>query len=109
MYWIDPFTYLVGGLLEPLLWSVPVQCTEAELANIRLPSNTTCGEYMAEFFQYSPGYVVDPTDTSSCSYCSFSTGADYLRTMNINEAYYGWRNVSTSTQANCSAYAVLCH
>jgi ABC-type multidrug transport system permease subunit len=94
MYWLDPFSYLLGGLLEPVVWSVNVQCKESELASIPLPSNTTCGEFMQDFLSSNSGYVVDPTNTTSCAYCPYTTGADYLKTFNINASYYGWRDVS---------------
>ena len=88
------FTYLVGGLLEPIVWDVQVECTKSELTSITLPSNQTCGEYMADFLAENAGYVTDPSSADSCSYCVYSTGADYARTFNINESYYGWRDVS---------------
>jgi ABC-type multidrug transport system permease subunit len=96
LYYLDPFTYLIGGLLEPVVWDVEVQCKTGELAQIPLPSgnSTTCGDYMADFVAEHGGYLLDPTTTDSCSYCAYSTGADYLREMNINEKYYGWRDVS---------------
>ena len=93
LYWLDPFTYLVQGLLTPVTWHVQVQCKPDELTHIPLPSNTTCGEFLGEFLADHAGYVTDSRNTSTCAYCEYSTGADYLRTMNIKGAYYGWRSV----------------
>ena len=97
LYYLDPFTYLIGGLLEPVVWDVEVQCKTDEMARIPLPSGngTTCADYMADFVAEHGGYLLDPTATDSCSYCAYNTGADYLREMNINEKYYGWRDVSS--------------
>ena len=94
MYWLDPFTYLVQGLLTPVTWDVIVQCKPEELTYIPLQSNTTCGEYIGNFLTDNAGYVVDEGNTTMCAYCQYSTGADFLRTMNIKEQYYGWRSVS---------------
>lgn len=94
LYYIDPFTYLIGALLTPVAWDVQVKCLASELINIPLPSNRTCGQYMSDFLADNVGYVVDAASESSCEYCQYTTGADYLRTMNINEKYYGWRDVS---------------
>jgi ATP-binding cassette, subfamily G (WHITE), member 2, SNQ2 len=94
LYYLDPFTYLVGGLVTPVTWDIEVQCTQSEMTTIPLPSNTTCGEYMADFLSANSGYIADPANSTACSYCAYESGADYLRTMNINEKYYGWRNVS---------------
>ena len=94
LYWLDPFTYLVQGLLTAVTWHLQVQCKTDELTYIPLPSSTTCGEYFGNFLTDNAGYVVDVGNTTMCAYCEYSTGADYLRTMNINGAYYGWRSVS---------------
>lgn len=93
LYYLDPFTYLIGGLLEPISWDVRVQCKPNELTHIPLPLNTTCGEYIADFLATNTGYISDPENTTMCSYCQYQTGADYMRTLNINNAYYGWRDV----------------
>lgn len=104
LYYLDPFTYLIGALLTPVAWDATVVCKSGELTYIPLPSNSTCGEYMSDFLSVNAGYVVDATITSSCAYCPYTTGADYLKTMNINAKYYGWRDVST---ANPVLLAVL--
>lgn len=84
----------MGGLLQPVVWDVQVECSANELTTIPLPPNSTCAGYMDAFLKANMGYVVDPESDSTCSYCPYSTGADYMRTMNINESYYGWRDVS---------------
>lgn len=96
MYWLDPFTYLIGGLLEPVVWDVDVRCKASELTSIPVPpSSSSCGEYLADFLTANGGYVSDPANTTVCEYCAYDSGAEYLRTLNINEAYYGWRDVSS--------------
>ncbi|KAL0937274.1 ABC multidrug transporter [Colletotrichum truncatum] len=107
LYWLDPFTYLIQGLLEPVAWGVEVQCKSAELTYISLPNNSTCGEYMAEFLSSEAGYVVDPTNSTSCPYCPYTTGADYLKTMNINNSSYGWRGVGITALFCVSSYALV--
>lgn len=97
MYWLDPFTYLIGGLLEPVAWNVDVQCRASELTLIPIPpAAASCGEYITDFLASHGGYVIDPANTTSCEYCAYASGAEYLRTLNINESYYGWRDVSLS-------------
>jgi ATP-binding cassette subfamily G (WHITE) protein 2 (SNQ2) len=95
LYWLDPFTYLVQGLLTPVTWYEKVQCRSDELTHIPLPVNTTCGEFMGDFLADHAGYVTDPGNNTMCSYCEYSTGADFLKTMNIKGAHYGWRSVCT--------------
>jgi ATP-binding cassette subfamily G (WHITE) protein 2 (SNQ2) len=107
MYYLDPFTYLIGGLLEPVVWDVQVHCKQDELTTIPLPSGETCGSYMAEFLGSNVGYIVDPNNSTSCEYCQYTTGADYLRTMNINEKYYGWRDVGITALFCFSTYGLV--
>lgn len=107
LYWLDPFTYLIGGLLEPVVWDVQIQCKPEELTQIRLPSGSTCGDYMADFLSTNAGYVVDPSNSTMCDFCEYSTGADYLRTLNINERYYGWRDVGITALFCISSYALV--
>lgn len=107
MYYLDPFTYLIGGLLEPVVWDVDIQCKPNELTQIPLPSGTTCGEYMADFLSSNAGYIVDASNSTMCEYCEYTTGADYLKTMNINEKYYGWRDVGITALFCISSYALV--
>ncbi|KAI1264453.1 putative ABC multidrug transporter [Xylariaceae sp. FL1019] len=107
LYYLNPFNYLVGGLLVPVTWSASVQCLQSELTTIPLPPNSTCGEYMADFLTTQPGYIVDPTDTASCSYCAYSSGADYLATLNLGKHIDGWRDVGITALFCVSSYALV--
>lgn len=94
MYYLDPFTYLVGGLLGEVLWDVKVKCEPSELIKFAAPAGQTCGTYMAEFINAQTGYLVDSAATQ-CEFCQYSMGADYAKTFNLREKYYAWRDVST--------------
>ncbi|KAF2971491.1 hypothetical protein GQX73_g2127 [Xylaria multiplex] len=107
LYYLNPFNYLVGGLLVPVAWDTEVQCKASELTSVPLPPDTTCGEYMAEFLSQYSGYVTNEASTTVCSYCPYSTGADYLRTLNFNERYYGWRDVGITALFCISSYALV--
>ncbi|KAI0420413.1 putative ABC multidrug transporter [Xylaria grammica] len=107
LYYLNPFNYLVGGLLVPVAWDAEVQCESSELTSVPLPPNATCGDYMSEFLSQYSGYVTDEGSTTTCSYCPYNTGADYLRTLNINERYYGWRDVGITALFCVSSYALV--
>lgn len=94
MYYLDPFTYLVGGLLTEVLWDVKVQCNPSEYLQFSAPAGQSCGDYMSDFLSANPGYLLDANATGTCSFCEYSTGADYAKTFNKLERYYGWRDVS---------------
>lgn len=104
LYYLNPFNYLIGALVTPVTWDVQVKCLKSELTSIPLPSNSTCGEYMSDFLSTAAGYVVDPTSSTSCEYCSYSQGSEYLETLNINHKYYGWRDVGITALFCISSY-----
>ncbi|KAI9817891.1 MAG: hypothetical protein M1827_001010 [Pycnora praestabilis] len=83
LYYLNPSTYWIGGVLAATLDGIPVQCQESELAYFNPPSGQTCGNYAANFLSAAPGYLMNPDSTTTCGYCQYSTGNDYLLTLNI--------------------------
>ncbi|KAF1817636.1 hypothetical protein P152DRAFT_470035 [Eremomyces bilateralis CBS 781.70] len=107
IYYLNPFSYLVGGLLAALLWDVPVNCKGSELTDIPLPSGQTCGEYMSAFLGNNAGYIVDGNSTSSCQYCPYKAGAEYAQTFNLKAKYYGWRDVGITALFCIASYGLV--
>lgn len=117
MHRVSPFTYLAGvcgsrrhrrglpdstdealhpqGLLTSALGNARVQCSNSELLRFSAPSDSTCGEYMAEYRASAGGYLVDPSATE-CEFCPTEYTNDFLRTFSYN---YGnrWRGTSRMT------------
>lgn len=104
IYYLNPFTYMMYGLLQPVVWDLKIQCEESELTNIPLPPSMTCGAYMADFLAENSGYIVSPNSTTSCAYCPYNTGADYLKTININSPHDGWKGVSKPIEPYIGRY-----
>lgn len=108
MYWLDPFTYLLGGLLTQILYDVKVKCSAKELSTFSPPEGQTCGEYMATFFEKGNGYLVNNSSSTLCQYCPYKDGGQYAKTLNLNARYYGWRDVSYSHYFFCTrAYRLI--
>ncbi|CAI7593159.1 unnamed protein product [Penicillium pancosmium] len=107
MYYLDPFTYLVGGLLGEVLWDVKVQCEPSEYITFTAPSGQTCGEYMTDFLSTQAGYLLDSNSTNSCSFCQYSTGADYAKTFNLQEKYYSWRDTGITALFCITSYGLV--
>ncbi|KAI1450057.1 ABC-2 type transporter-domain-containing protein [Annulohypoxylon stygium] len=91
MYWANPATYWIGGMLAATLDGVPVQCAPSETARFDVPQNQTCQSYAGEFARTAGGYLLNPDATSDCQYCPYSSGNQYLTTLNINSDDK-WRN-----------------
>ncbi|OBT53104.1 hypothetical protein VE04_08304 [Pseudogymnoascus sp. 24MN13] len=94
MYYIDPFNYLMSSLLVFVTWDKPVKCTTNELAIFDPSPNSTCGDYLANYMQGmgSGTNLLNPDATTDCRVCQFAEGSDFLRTLNLKEESYGWRN-----------------
>ncbi|KAF1943441.1 hypothetical protein EJ02DRAFT_400483 [Clathrospora elynae] len=91
MYYLNPSTYWIGGVLSATLHNIPIQCQESETAIFNAPPGQSCGSYAGAFVAQSPGYLLNPEDTQGCQYCPYSVGDDYLSTLNI-KASDKWRN-----------------
>ena len=84
----------MSSLLVFTTWDKPVHCKSEELAIFDPAPNQTCGEYLADY-QHGMGAatnLLNPDATANCRVCQYTEGGDYLRTLNLNEEYYGWRN-----------------
>jgi ABC-type multidrug transport system permease subunit len=93
-YYLDPFNYLMSSLMLFTTWDKPVNCRPNEVALFDPPAGQTCAEYL-QAYQNGMGAatnLLNPNDTSACQVCQYTTGADYLRTLNLDDKYFGWRN-----------------
>ncbi|KAH6646514.1 ABC-2 type transporter-domain-containing protein [Truncatella angustata] len=91
MYWVNPSTYWIGGMLAATLDGVPVRCAESETARFDAPPGQTCQAYAGAFAESAGGYLLNPDAISGCMYCPYSVGNQYLSTLNI-DASHKWRN-----------------
>ncbi|KAE8444259.1 hypothetical protein EG329_000759 [Mollisiaceae sp. DMI_Dod_QoI] len=84
IYYLNPSTYWIGGVLAATLNNTPIRCAAEEAAYFNPPPGSTCQTYAANFLQTAPGYLMNPDDSSNCGYCMYSTGVDYMRGLNIS-------------------------
>ncbi|KAF7557576.1 hypothetical protein G7Z17_g604 [Cylindrodendrum hubeiense] len=91
MYWVNPSTYWISGILAATLDNAPVRCDPQETAKFDAPPNQTCQDYAGSFAKSAGGYLLNPDATSGCQYCPYSTGNQFLKTLNI-EADQKWRD-----------------
>ena len=90
MYYANPSTYWIGGMLAATLDGIQVRCAPTETALFNPPPGNSCQSYMDAFPQVS-GYLVNGKATSNCEYCPYKTGNEYLSTLNI-QADEKWRD-----------------
>jgi ABC-type multidrug transport system permease subunit len=109
MYYLNPFNYLMGSLLVFSDWDWNIQCTERELSIFDPPSGQTCAEYLQAWLG-GPGSgnnLINPDATAACRVCQYKRGSDYLRTINLNEYSYGWRDAGICVIFAVSSYALV--
>ncbi|KAM3071184.1 ATP-binding cassette transporter snq2 [Clarireedia jacksonii] len=91
VYYLNPSTYWIGGVIAATLSSTPVRCAPQEAAYFNPPSGETCASYANDFVSMASGYLTNPDATSNCGYCPYSNGVEYMRTLNV-EPSDKWRN-----------------
>ncbi|KAL4987885.1 ABC-2 type transporter-domain-containing protein [Aspergillus falconensis] len=108
LYYLNPFNYVVSGMLTFGIWDNNVICNGDEYARFD-PLNGTCAEYLKDYVT-GPGWTIsiaNPDATSDCRVCQYRNGSDFLTTLNINHYYYGWRDAGISVIFAISGYALV--
>ncbi|QUC20523.1 uncharacterized protein UV8b_04764 [Ustilaginoidea virens] len=94
LYYVNPSTYWIGGVLAATLENQPVRCAPNEAAYFDPPAGQTCGDFAAEFVRNAGrGYLDNPGDRRNCSYCPYSSGAEFLASLSI-EPSHKWRDLA---------------
>ncbi|KAL8894542.1 MAG: hypothetical protein Q9192_004232 [Flavoplaca navasiana] len=84
MYYLNPSTYWIGGVMSATLPTVQVQCAPQEAAYFDPPPGQTCVQYAGDFVaQAARGYLLNPDATAECGYCPYRTGEEYMATLNV--------------------------
>lgn len=109
MYYLNPFTYLMGGLLSFTLFDKEIVCSPQELAVFDTPNDVSCKEYLSEYMQGMGSRInlLNPDATSQCEVCQFRVGSDYLSTIHLGEYVYGWRDAAIVVLFAFSGYALV--
>lgn len=94
MYWINPFTYLLGGLVTAVIEDLPVVCNEEDLYILSPPANESCGAYLFSWASYAQAQLLNPAATENCRLCKYTTGNQYLESFRLGSGQNGgiWGN-----------------
>ena len=109
IYWLNPFNYLMGSMLVFDIWGTEVDCSEREFAIFDPPNGSTCGQYLSSYMGQlgSGSKLLNPESTANCQVCPYGSGSDYLRTLNLKDYYYGWRDAAIVVIFAISSYAMV--
>ncbi|KAK3331499.1 ABC-2 type transporter-domain-containing protein [Apodospora peruviana] len=84
LYYLNPSTYFVAGILAATLTGQTVRCADNEAAYFNPPNGQTCLEFAGDFARRAgQGYLTNPNDTQNCGYCPYANGDEYLTSLNI--------------------------
>ena len=84
MYWVNPSTYWIGGVIAATLRDIPIQCGPDEAAAFDPPPGMTCGQYAQPYVDsVGTGYITNPNATSGCGYCQYASGVEYMANLNV--------------------------
>lgn len=109
LYYLNPFTYLIGSLLVFVDFDKPIHCLEDEFATFDPPTGQTCAAYLQPYLA-GPGSrnnLTNPDATSACQVCQYTRGSDYLYTINLKDYYFGWRDAAICALFAISSYALV--
>ncbi|KAJ4198467.1 Multidrug resistance protein [Fusarium solani] len=77
MYRVNPFTYVIEGILGTTLANAPMHCGPSEFVPFEAPNGTTCGAYMSGYMSKAGGYLAD-SGGSDCRYCAMNETNTFL-------------------------------
>ncbi|KAF2104728.1 putative ABC transporter [Rhizodiscina lignyota] len=90
MYYINPATWWVGGVLAATLHGQPVECADAEFAKFTAPAGESCQSYAGGYVQQVGGYVQELAG-GVCGFCRYRNGDEYMAILNVQPSDK-WRN-----------------
>ncbi|KAL2408408.1 ABC multidrug transporter atrF [Exophiala dermatitidis] len=93
VYWMNPSTYWIGGVLDATMADLQVRCRDDEYTLFNVPVASTCSSYAADFIRSQGHGYVDTLPNGTCAYCPYASGQEYLAT-NTNGAInnHKWRD-----------------
>lgn len=93
MYNVNPFRYLVDGLLSTTLANTLVTCASNEYLDFQSPANMTCADFMAPYIDSRGGYLLQPEEGfgASCQFCTVRDTNAFLKGIH-SDFSLRWRN-----------------
>ncbi|KAJ5092359.1 hypothetical protein NUU61_007229, partial [Penicillium alfredii] len=86
MYYVNPVTWWLRGVLSAILPPVQIKCAPQEATHFDPPPGYTCNAYAGDFVRNfaRAGYLHDPDATKDCQYCPYSDGSEYMQNLNVH-------------------------
>ncbi|GAA5932006.1 hypothetical protein JCM1841_003594 [Sporobolomyces salmonicolor] len=92
LYHLNPFTYIVSGLVSNELHDLKIECRTSEFRTFQPPAGQTCADWAGPYVALAGGYLADDTGTSDCQYCQYARGDEFYAPLGISFTTRG-RNI----------------
>ncbi|KAF4333979.1 ATP-binding protein multidrug cassette transport [Fusarium beomiforme] len=91
LYYLSPFTYLLGGMVTAVTSSVDLSCSSSDLTVFTAPSNETCFSYASEWARSASAQLLNPDASGDtlCQVCRWDTGKQFLNQFNLGDGQLG--------------------
>ncbi|QGI71281.1 hypothetical protein CEK26_003618 [Fusarium fujikuroi] len=91
LYYLSPFTYLLGGMVTAVTSSVDVSCSPSDLTVFTAPVNETCSSYVSEWALSASAQLLNPKASGDdlCQVCRWTTGTQFLDQFNLGDGQLG--------------------
>ncbi|KAJ5106942.1 hypothetical protein N7456_003617 [Penicillium angulare] len=83
LYYLNPLTYLFGGMITAAVEDQVVHCSESDLFTFLPPDNQSCGDYAGSWASNAQMHLLNPESTISCKVCEYTSGNQYLASFNL--------------------------
>ncbi|GAA5965734.1 hypothetical protein JCM21900_006739 [Sporobolomyces salmonicolor] len=84
MLHLDPFTYIINGLVSNELHGLEIACKESEFSTFTPPSGQTCEQWAGPYISAVGGYLNNPNDSTNCQYCTYAVGDQFYTPLDIS-------------------------
>lgn len=91
LYYLNPSTYWIGGVLAATLNNTPIRCAPEEAAYFNPPPGSTCSSYAQAFVNSATGYLMNPGATANCGYCQYCTAPAWTTCAPSTSSPWTWR------------------
>lgn len=79
LYYLNPFTYFLGGMIVSMTAGVPVECSSRDISRFDPPTGQTCGQYAGQWASSARARVLNPdARNTTCEVCKWTSGDQYL-------------------------------
>ncbi|KAM5356965.1 hypothetical protein ACJ41O_003611 [Fusarium nematophilum] len=109
LYWLNPFSYIMGSLIIFSSWDLSIQCSDDEFAVLSPPDELSCGEYLSSYLTTGgvAGNLINPGNTLFCLVCPYRKSSNYFWTLDLKEYYYAWRDAGVVALFVLSSYSLV--